>query len=337
LDVSFLTTAGGDMEYEFENSGVKFYKRVRKVPIDFAVIFEIRRILIRENIDIIHCHLPVNLLHSFIARVGTNAKIVFTHHGNQPGFSKDNIVDKLLYRFIDANIFVSSAFMNQAIEESGYRHTSNFRIVHNGIDTKRIKQERSSLKRELGIPKTTRILGMVGNFNWGRNQLFICKALPKIFSKYADVIFVFVGAKQPNAEHLFNRCVDYCREASISSRVFFLGARSDISNILAGLDIFVYCSLRDTFGIALIEALLANVPVVANDLPAFRELSIEGNYFDLYQSWSLSDLENKTSYCLENLRIKKESVKAQKSSVSNQYSIESHLRKLKEVYRSLLV
>jgi glycosyltransferase involved in cell wall biosynthesis len=65
----------------------------------------------------------------------------------------------------------------------------------------------------------------------------------------------------------------------VAQRVHFIGeiAPDQIGGFLAALDVFVFPSLAETFGLAAVEAAHAGIPVVANDLPVLREvLSVEG-------------------------------------------------------------
>jgi glycosyltransferase involved in cell wall biosynthesis len=63
----------------------------------------------------------------------------------------------------------------------------------------------------------------------------------------------------------------------ISARVRFLGTRSDISEVLGQTDIFAFSTTpNEGFGIALIEAMSAELPIVATDVPACREVLGDG-------------------------------------------------------------
>jgi glycosyltransferase involved in cell wall biosynthesis len=59
---------------------------------------------------------------------------------------------------------------------------------------------------------------------------------------------------------------------SLLERVKFLGHRSDVPEILAAGDVFVFPSLYEGLGGALIEAMALGLPIVASDIPAIREV-----------------------------------------------------------------
>src|SRR5690606_10572466 len=62
----------------------------------------------------------------------------------------------------------------------------------------------------------------------------------------------------------------------LHDHVRFLGFRSDVANVLAAADIFVFPSLYEGLGGSLIEAMAMKLPVVASDIPAIREVVEDG-------------------------------------------------------------
>src|SRR5205085_9933224 len=107
------------------------------------------------------------------------------------------------------------------------------------------------------------LLGMIGNFyrDPRKDQITLCRALPKVFSEIKNAHCIFAGGTEEGAEDKFQSCVDFCKENNIYDRVHFLGGRNDIPDILAALDLFVFSSLHEGLPIAVNEAMLANVPM----------------------------------------------------------------------------
>ncbi len=60
------------------------------------------------------------------------------------------------------------------------------------------------------------------------------------------------------------------RGLGVAGRLHFLGRRNDVPALLKACDLYLHCSPEESFGLAVLEALAAGLPVVANDLPAFR-------------------------------------------------------------------
>src|ERR1035437_6986241 len=76
---------------------IRLFKR--KLPIDFSVIFKLRKLLISEKIDIIHTHSDVVAVHAYLASVFLNTKIVLSFHGNTYS-NKFNFKTNLSLKFL---------------------------------------------------------------------------------------------------------------------------------------------------------------------------------------------------------------------------------------------
>jgi glycosyltransferase involved in cell wall biosynthesis len=101
----------------------------------------------------------------------------------------------------------------------------------------------------------------------------------------ATLIRAFVGlAHHPRAELWLvgdgPRAAELCALASaagVADRVVFWGPRGDVPELLGQIDVFAFSTTRaEGFGIALIEAMAAGLPVVASDVPACREVLGDG-------------------------------------------------------------
>ena len=138
----------------------------------------------------------------------------------------------------------------------------------------------SNLLSELHVSTSQKpyfLMGMVGNFNTdARLQLMICKSL-SLLPDNVSYRFVFVGKRSPIHPEYFDDCVKFCNENGLKDKVIFAGARSDVPRILKSLDCYVYGSAADTFGLSVIEAVISGLPVICSDIPALREVLIDGS------------------------------------------------------------
>lgn len=279
----------GHLYQDFVNSGAKQISYKRKFAIDFIAISNLRKKIKEEHINIIHVHFAVDAVHAYLATIGTKTKVVFTHHGFYPHSKKDGIALSLLVKLVDFNVVVSVELKKYFANRYGL--SKNLDIIYNGIDLKRFNG--AIIKRlnyELGVNKEKKILGMVGNFiNTGRDQITVCKAL-NLLKHRDDFVFVFVGRKSEETPHFFDECYNYCKENNMLDKVFFLGSRLDVPEIMKGLDLYVYSSNHDTFGITILEAMASNVPILLNDLEVFKEITKNGKCCEVFQSKNFKQL-----------------------------------------------
>lgn len=337
IDLTFVTTKGGALEEDFRNSGVKFFRLNRRLPVDFNVVLRLRKIIKKQKIQIVHGHQAVEGLHLYLATVGLPVKRVLSFHGFITDAKNRRTVHTLIPQ-MDVNIAVSRSLQNWLAEHDDLDTAKNFRVLYNGVDAKRLKPSGNSLKKELNLSEDAVLCGMIGNFyrDPRKDQITLCRALPKVFAEIKNAHCVFAGRVEEGAEQKFEACVDFCRENRIADRVHFLGARADVPDILAALDLFVFSSLHEGLPIAMNEAMLARVPLIVSDIEPLLEASDNGKYAEVFHARDALELSEKMLKLLKNKEAREHLANRAYDFARENFSIEAHLRRLKKLYASLL-
>jgi glycosyltransferase involved in cell wall biosynthesis len=140
------------------------------------------------------------------------------------------------------------------------------------------------LRAEIGIGEATRVIGMVAYMYPPKRYLGQTKGLKGHedlieataigLSKGADLAVVFVGGAW-NGATAYERHLRALAARRCGDRAFFLGTRSDISDLYANFDVSVQPSLSENVGSAL-ESLLCGVPTISSNVGGFPELVKEG-------------------------------------------------------------
>jgi len=178
---------------------------------------------------------------------------------------------------------------------------------------------------------------MIGNFyNDGRDQLTICKALPELFKKYPYLHFVFVGGRSPRFPQYYDNCYNYCKENSILTKTHFVGNRSDINNILHSLDVYVYSSNHDSFGISVIEAMIVGLHIIINDLSSLLEITNEGKCAQVFKTKDEKSLFAAISQILDCVKERENISKAGQKWALDNFTIDKYIKNLQLLYKSLL-
>jgi len=335
LDITLVVTSKGSLFEEFRSSGADFIFIERKMPIDFRLIYKLQKIVKKKGIKVIHGHQAVDGLHAYLTKVFTNVKTILSFHGYTHSI-KNDITLKFLIPRMDANIAVSNSFLKRLKGEIKFDTSKNFHVIYNGIDTKKFFKADRNFRKELNLSDSDILLGMVGNFNDNiRDQITVCRALPSIFNKYPKAHFVFVGRRVDESPQYYDECFTYCQENRILDKTHFLGLRTNINDILNSLDLFIYSSNHDTFGIAVIEAMIVGVPVVVNDLPPLLEVSNNGEFAEIYQTKNVFDLVRKVDKLLVNRDYMKKLGNTGKEWALSRFRIENHIQNLKTLYAKI--
>ena len=337
LDLTFVATGGGDLEGDFRNSGVTFQRLERRLPVDLRLARRISRIIKERKIDVVHTNQAVEALHAYLATRGGPVKRVMTFHLCTSD-AKNKIALNLLAPRMDANVAVSHELLKCLEQEAGFRTSERFHVVYNGVDTRRLEPTKANLRTELGLTSGAIVLGMIGNFypDARKDQLTVCRALPQVFAEVPAAHFLFVGGSFASAPQPLEACVALCRELGISERVHFLGKRSDISELLNSMDIYVQSSVNESLGIAVVEAMLSGLPVVVSDIGALLEVTGDGAYAATFRTGDAADLADKLTELCRDKDRRGDLGELGKSWATNHFSIETHIANLIKLYNQIL-
>ncbi|MGE5192417.1 MAG: glycosyltransferase [Deltaproteobacteria bacterium] len=145
-------------------------------------------------------------------------------------------------------------------------------VVHNGIDLLSFPPDaRETIRRELGIPPETHVVGFVGRLARQKRVMDLIWAFELIRVMHGDVVFVIIGDGPERA-----KLENFTQSLEISRRVKFVGHRDDATRLLPALDVFWLASDFEGLSNSIMEAMAAGLPIVASDIPPNRELVVDG-------------------------------------------------------------
>jgi glycosyltransferase involved in cell wall biosynthesis len=336
MKINIIFRKTGNFKPMFETLGLTLKEASPKKIVDFNYFIELRKYVIKNKINIIHAHQPIDLLYFYIATIGLKTKLLITHHG----FSyKENQKYFILFATVLANknIFVSNSSLIMYEKLLNKKINEGFEILHNGIDINKLKpQNINDIKSELKIPSDAILFAMTANFYIdARDQFTVCKALNNSVKKNRKIHFLFIGGKSKQYSEYFDNCFNYCVANAIDNNVHFLGLRHDVPNILNQINYYVYSTKYETFGISVLEAMANGIECVVNDIPPMMEITENGKYGIIYKTGDY----DKLSEIISELANKKSGTEVKenlKKYVKENFSIEKHIRSLIGIYRQTL-
>jgi glycosyltransferase involved in cell wall biosynthesis len=338
LDLTFAATGGGELEADFRNSGAHFVRLARRAPLDLRLVGQLRRLIAERAVEVVHCHQAVEALHAYLAtRSEGRVKRVLSFHLCAAD-AKNRLALKFLAPRMDANVAVSRELLACLKAEGGFATAQNFHVIYNGVDAARLQTTSGNdLRLELKLPEGDVLLGMVGNFyaDARKDQLTVCRALPAVFRRVSNAHFAFAGGHAGDgATRIYQECVNYCRAQGIADRVHFLGGRADVADVLRALDIFVFSSRKDSFGVAVVEAMLAGVPVVVSDIGALLEVTRGGEYASVFRTGDADDLAQRLVELVEGRARRVRLATEARRWAKAEFGIETHIANLLKLYKS---
>lgn len=267
-----------NMKVEFEDSMEQF--DVIKHQIDFErspfskqtiVAYKQLKNLFEENdFEIVHCHTPVGgILARLVAKKyrKNGTKVIYTAHGFHffKGASKLNWmvfypIEKWFSRYTDVLITINKADYNLASKKFGAKSIKYIPGV--GVDIEKFdnsKYDSKSKKIELGVEDSEIVALSVGELSERKNHEIVIKAISKLPKEYKQKIKYFIVGRGDLESHLKN----LCDELKLDN-VFFLGYRTDIPELCAASNMFLFPSKQEGLPVALMEAMSCGLPVVCS-------------------------------------------------------------------------
>lgn len=230
------------------------------------ILFKLSRIIL--HYDIVHAHLFPSLywvaLTKFFFNIKTN--LFFTEHS-----TRNNRINNFFFRFFDKFIYaiydfiyaITPSVKEVLMKELNIRQ-EKIKVVYNGIDLDKYKKAKSIKKHNLNIPEDSTVLMQISRFSKAKDQITTIQSLFFLPSSY---ILVLVGDGI-----LLQKTMLYVKKNKLNDRVFFLGNRTDIPELLKTADIIIQSSHWEGFGLAAVEGMAAGKPVIASNVTGLAEV-----------------------------------------------------------------
>ena len=139
-------------------------------------------------------------------------------------------------------------------------------VIPNGVDTTRFGPAREkglAIRESLGIPENCIVIGKTARFHRQKNHVGFLRSAAILAAKYDHVRFMLVGT---NVDDKNTTLTDLIGELGLDGKVYMLGNREDIPEIVNAYDIATLTSLGEAFPLTLGEAMVSAVPCVATDV-----------------------------------------------------------------------
>lgn len=354
----------GDMSYIIENKESYFLKipeMQREVNLlkDLMAFVKILRICIQEKPDIVHTHMAkagavtrvAVWIHNLISK--KKIKTVHTFHGNVlEGYfstSKSKVflfIEKLLAMVTNVIIAISQTQKWELSEKYKLASEKKIRKVNLGFDLEPFldKKWKGKLRAELNLEDDTLLIGIVGRLVPIKNHVLFLEAAKIILNENQNLKFRFLIVG--NGE-LRDALEIYSEKIGIRKDVSFYGWAKDMNKIYVDLNILMLTSNNEGTPVSIIEAMAADVPVIATAVGGIKDIFgriIKGDYentgFKICERGILCPKGNQialakgVSYLLKT--ESRESVEKGREYILENYTVNRLVENMKNIYETLL-
>ena len=337
-----LASSGGELEGEFRDLGVNHNKIGILTKFEFGpkVIMSVPsivRFIRKEKIDVIHAHTRVSQVAACLASLVSGVPFVSTCHGY---FKKR--ARGVLDTWGRKVIAISAAVQKHLVEDLGVKR-DRVKLVYSGVDADKFsalysREDIEAAKRSLGIGGKM-VAGTIGRLSPVKGQRFFIEAMSEVLKIKPDTIGLVVGSG-PEESALKDKVRSLGMESSIKfiNSVSELGADSltDTRKILAIMDVFVFPSIKEGLGIALLEALASGKACVASRVGGIEDIITDRESGLLTGSGDISAISKSILEFLSDDILRARMGDNGRRMVREKFTLKRMAREVAEVYRSVV-
>lgn len=322
----------GELSGEFEELLEVSYLRMRS-GLDIARAVRLPGFLGKSDHQLLHSH--SNNLSLNLALQISNRPAVYTEHGG--GLLGGRKRDLLIYRYLSRPIFrfiAISQEMARVMEAANASIRGRIAVVYNGVDIARIDAapvgELETLEPRL--PGSRFRVGVVGRLEYQKGIDLFIEVAACLSRARDDVEFVIVGdgSLRQDLEQL-------ARGRNVADRLTFLGFRTDALSVLKTLDLFLFTSNYEPFGLVIVESMAAEVPVVAAACPGAVAEIISNNVNGLIvDSRDPAEIAEAVDCLLNDDARRRSFIIMARESVGRQFNIQANAEGVRAAYHQCL-
>lgn len=284
VEVAYLYRRAEGVQREIEARGVPVHSLAKRGL--SGRVLQLRRRLREGRFGLLHTvHFEADLA-GRLAAAGTGVQVVssLVNTTYDPVRWADPRVDPRKLRWVRRTDGWTARHLthrfhavSQAVKDSAVRalglNPERVTVVHRGRDPERLgepgPERRSRVRRALDLAPESEVLIHVGRHEFQKGLPVLLQAAAGWLRGQRGRVLLLAG-REGHASPALRRLH---RDLGLGDRCRFLGHRSDVPDLLAAADLFVFPSLYEGLPGALLEAMALALPVVASDIPAIREVT----------------------------------------------------------------
>lgn len=248
--------------------------------------------------------------------------------------SRGNIIDQLVknmmqfpIRFIADYLFACSMEAGEWLFGKSAVKKDNYKIIKNAIDAQKYQFSisiRNRIRKYLNV-ESKFVIGHVGSFTYPKNHKYLLRVFRDFLeqNKHAILLLIGEGELKPEIERDIQML-------GLEDKVIMTGSVSNVNDYLHGMDFFVFPSLFEGLGIAVIEAQASGLPCIVSDKVPEEALiteMVEIMPIDSSKKWANTIFNKKTINKREDTLT---------SIVRHGYDIKDQVQNLQSIYLDIV-
>ena len=283
-------------EVTFEN-----YPLFKYPPYEMALASKIVDAVSYEKLDILHVHYAIPhassayMAQQILKSRGVDMPFVTTLHGTDITLvGKDETYAPVVEFSINSSngvTAVSEDLKNDTLEH--FDITRDIRVIPNFVDFRRFKKQRKDHFKKAICPNGERLIVHTSNFRKVKRVDAVLEIFKQIKENMpAKLLLVGDGPERSHIENL-------SKDLNIWEDIRFLGKLSEVEEVLSVADLFVMPSEKESFGLAALEAMACELPVISTNAGGIPELNVNGETGFISEIGDIEDMARNAIFVLQ--------------------------------------
>lgn len=305
-------------------------------PYELALASTMVNVIQYEQLDLLHVHYAIPhasaayMAKQILKTKGHDIPVITTLHGTDITLvGKDASYEPVVTFSINASDGVTA--VSKDLKEDTYKHfkvTQDIEVIPNFIDLQRFKKQKKDHFKKAICPEDEKLIVHTSNFRKVKRVEDVVKIFHNIRKKIkAKLLLVGDGPERNHIESL-------CRELDTGDDVRFLGKLEAVEEVLSVADLFLMPSEKESFGLAALEAMACEVPVISSNTGGLPELMVDGKTGFMSDVGDVEEMSKKALYILDDKNLP--SFKAHALKRAKEFDVENILPLYEKYYMEVV-
>jgi len=321
----------------YHEVSVKSYPLFDYPPYELALASKMVDVVEHEGLDLLHVHYAIpHASAAYMARQilkskGITIPFITTLHGTDITLvGKDATYEPVVTFSINQSDGVTA--VSQDLKEDTLEHfniTNDIEVIPNFIDLERFKKQKKDHFRKAICPDDEKLIVHTSNFRKVKRVDDVIEVFNNV-RKIVPAKLLLVG-DGPERSHIEELVRDSCAMDSVR----FLGKLEAVEEVLSVCDLFLMTSEKESFGLAALEAMACEVPVISTNAGGLPELNKDGESGFLCDVGDVEAMTQKAIHILDNKNLQK--FKDGALSRAREFDVHNILPQYENYYEKILI
>ncbi len=306
-------------------------------PYETALASKMVDIVKIEGLDLLHVHYAIPhasaalLAKQILAGQGIHIPVITTLHGTDITLvGRDSTYEPVVSWSINNSDGVTA--VSESLKRDSYSNfhiTRDIEVIPNFIDFTRFSKQPKEHFKKIIAPNNEKVVVHTSNFRKVKRVEDVVKVFGMIAKQIpSKLLLLGDGPERTHIEQI-------CRESEVCDKVTFLGKQEAVEEVLSICDLFVLPSETESFGLAALEAMACEVPVISSNAGGIPEVNIHGVTGFTSDVGDVEDMaKNAIAILSDDQRLQE--FKKRAFEHSQQFSLKNVLPKYESYYRQII-